>query len=338
MTSPAPARILAVRVGRGGDLVMFTPALRLLLDAWPSARIDLWTAPEGPRTLHGFDPRIDRVWVDPRRFPAAWLTRARRGLELRREGYDRAYVFETHPRYAALLRGAKTTVFALPRHQPPGTATRHFSDRCLDLVEASLPAPLPRPWASLPVTPAGRAAADAYLAAHGIAAGETLVGLHLTFSESLRGIFAGARGRRHRAWSMEAAAQLARRLKDAGRGLRPVIDILPHERPIIAPFLERAGDAVTLLSGPSDFERYKALLARLALLVSPNTGPMHIAAAVGTPVVALFSGWEPADCGPFAPPGRVRVLRAEDTTTPERGLAAIGADAVFEACLDLLHR
>jgi len=68
------------------------------------------------------------------------------------------------------------------------------------------------------------------------------------------------------------------------------------------------------------------------LLVTPNTGPMHVAAAVGTPVVALFSGWSPAECGPFVPPERARTLRAEDTAEPGRGLAAISADAVFEAC------
>jgi ADP-heptose:LPS heptosyltransferase len=63
---------------------------------------------------------------------------------------------------------------------------------------------------------------------------------------------------------------------------------------------------------------------------------MHVAAAVGTPVVALFSGWSPAECGPYVPPERVRILRAEDTPSPERGLAAIGADAVFAACGELL--
>ena len=44
MTPGAPARILAVRAGRGGDLVMLTPALRLLLDAFPEAELDLWTS------------------------------------------------------------------------------------------------------------------------------------------------------------------------------------------------------------------------------------------------------------------------------------------------------
>jgi len=326
-------RILAVRLGRGGDLVMLTPALRLLLDAFPAAELDLWTGAEGPRFLKGFDPRLARFWVDPRRFPQALFARARRARDLRQQGYERIYVFETHSRYASLLRGAAPSLHALPAYA--AEPIRHFSDRCLDLVESTLSAPLPRPWATLPVTSQARAAAEAYLAAHGLTGVSALVGLHLTFSESARGIFAGRRGAKHRAWSMDEAARLARRLASELPGVRPVIDVLPAERAMLTPFLERAGDAVTVLSGPPDFERYKALLARLALFVSPNTGPMHVAAAVGTPVVALFSGWDPADCGPFVPPERVRVLRAEDTATPERGLAAIGADAVFAACREL---
>ena len=84
--------------------------------------------------------------------------------------------------------------------------------------------------------------------------------------------------------------------------MRCVVDAVPDEIPLLAPFLEQAGDAVTLLTGPPDSERYKALLQRLEVLVTPNTGPMHFAAAVGTKVVALFSGWKPSECGPSCPP------------------------------------
>ena len=291
MTPTGPRRVLAVRVGRGGDLVMVTPALRMLLDGLPGAEVDLLTSADGPRVLRGFDPRLARFHVYHRRFPGSLLLRPRLRAALRREGYERAYVFESHPHYRALVEGAAPEVHALEA----GQRERHYCDRCLDLVEPTLAAPPPRGWISLPVTAAARASASAYLAAQGLAEGERLVGLHLTFSESARGPFAGRRG-------------------------------------LLAGFLERAGDAVTVLSGPPDFERYKAVLARLALLVPPNTGPMHVAAAVGTPVVALFSGWSPAECGPFVPPERACSLRAEDTAEPERGLSAISAAAVFEAC------
>jgi len=82
-----------------------------------------------------------------------------------------------------------------------------------------------------------------------------------------------------------------------------------------------------------DFERCKALLQRLAVLVTPDTGPMHFAAAVGTKVVALFSGWKASECGPFVPAERASIVRAEDMPQGERGLAAIPPQAVLEAVL-----
>ena len=336
MSQALPRRVLAVRVGRGGDLVMITPALRMLLDGLPGAELDLLTSAEGPRILRGFDPRLARYHVYHRRFPGSLLLRPRLRAALRREGYERVYLFESHPHYRSLVEGAAPEVHALGG----APAGRHFCDRCLDVVEPTLPHPRPRGWISLPVTEAARAAASGYLAAHGLADGDRLAGLHLTFSESARGLFAGRRGLKNRVWPDAAAADLARRLvehgRSQGRPIRPVVDILPHERGLLAGFLERAGDAVTVLSGPPDFERYKAVLARLALLVTPNTGPMHVAAAVGTPVVALFSGWSPKECGPFVPPERARILRAEDTAEPGRGLAAISADSIFEACRTFL--
>jgi heptosyltransferase I len=332
MTPVGPRRVLAVRVGRGGDLVMITPALRMLLDGLPGAEVDLLTSADGPRVLRGFDPRLARFHVLPRRLPGSLFLRPRLRAALRREGYERVYLFESRPQYRSFVEGAAPEVYALGVAPPE----RHYCDRCLDVVEPTLSRPQPRGWISLPVTGTARAAASVTLAAHGLAEDDRLVGLHLTFSESARGLFAGRLGLKHRRWSEAAGADLARRLVEHGRAqgrpIRPVVDILPHERGLLAGFLERAGDAVTVLSGPPDFERYKAVLARFALLVTPNTGPMHVAAAVGTPIVALFSGWSPAECGPFVPPGRARILRAEDTDEPGRGLAAISADSVFEAC------
>ena len=332
MTPAGPRRVLAVRVGRGGDLVMITPALRMLLDGIPDAELHLLTSADGPRILRGFAPRLARFHLYHRRFPGSILLRPGLRRALRQEGYERIYLFESHPHYRSLVEGVAGEIHAFKTAPPE----RHYCDRCMDVVEPTLSRPQPRGWVSLPVTGAARAAASDYLAVHGLAEGERLVGLHLTFSESARGLFAGQRGLKHRVWSPAAAAELARRLAEHGRAqgrpVRPVVDILPHERGLLAEFRERAGDAVTVLSGPPDFERYKAVLARLALMVTPNTGPMHVAAAVGTPLVALFSGWSPGECGPFVPPERARILRAEDAAEPGRGLAAISAAAVFEAC------
>ena len=322
-------RILAVRVGRGGDLVMVTPALRLLLDAYPEAQVDLWTGPDGPRVLRGFDRRLARMLVEPRRFPASWIARRKLTREAR-GAYDRAYVFETDPRRSGL--GAATSEFVLPKASP----REHFADRCLDLVEHSLPAPLHRPWAELPVTAEARAKAAAYLARHGLDGAQPLVGLHVTFSGTARGMFARSRDLKHRVWPAAQAAAFARAVALARPDVRCVVDAVPDEVPLLAPFLEQAKGAVTLLSGPPDFERYKALLERLEVLVTPNTGPMHFAAAVGTKVVALFSGWKASECGPFVPAERAVIVRAEDMPGGEKGLAAIPPEAVLNALLQLL--
>ena len=333
-----PRRVLAVRVGRMGDLVMLTPALRLLLDGLPDAELHVLTTAEGRRVLRGFDPRIRGVHLYHRRFPDGLLMRGRLLRELRALRFDRAYVFESHSHYGKLVRGLAPEIHGFP--DAPRSA--HYAARCLDVIEPTLARPAKRGWLTLPVTEAARNAAAEYLTRHGLANSDTLAGLHLTFSESGRGAFASGRGRKHREWPAAHCAELARRLVDHGRALgisiRPVLDALPEERSMALALAERSGGAITVLSGAPDFERYKALLGRMSVLVAPNTGPMHVAAAVGTPVVALFSGWSPADCGPFVSPERAVVIRAEDTPHPERGLASIPPESAFEACRPFLAR
>jgi heptosyltransferase-2 len=64
---------------------------------------------------------------------------------------------------------------------------------------------------------------------------------------------------------------------------------------------------VLVAAGETDLVALAGLLARAALLVTNDTGPMHLAAAVGTPVLALFGSTDPAVCAPRGA-GPVRVL------------------------------
>ncbi|MDH5370483.1 MAG: hypothetical protein OEW99_10685 [Gammaproteobacteria bacterium] len=68
----------------------------------------------------------------------------------------------------------------------------------------------------------------------------------------------------------------------------------------------------------------------------PNTNPIHIGAAVGTNVFSLFSIHNPKDCVPFTDEKKLVVLRAEDFKYPDRGLAAISAEDVFQASKNFL--
>jgi len=326
-------RILVVRVGRGGDVVMITPALRALLAACPEAEIHLLTQAEGARVLRGFDERITRIWTYHRSFPGRLLLERRLDRDLGAENYDAVFCFETRDIYRRWLGGMAPACYSLDQSPP----TAHFAAGCLDLVEAAVGKPVARGWLELPVSDEGRARARALLDENGIDRGSKLVGLHATYSGSRLPVLRERHGRRHRQWSSAHWAEVGRLLKEGaeqrGLPLAVVVDVLPEEVRLVAPIAEASGGAVKLLGAPPDFERYKGLLAELDVLISPNTGPMHMAAAVGTHVVALFSGWSAADCGPYVPADR------QDVLTPPAGdekLDAITPQVVASVVLDRL--
>jgi ADP-heptose:LPS heptosyltransferase len=329
-------KILVVRVGRGGDLIMITPALNSVLAAFPEAEVHLLTGREGPRVLKGFHGRITRKWLYNRRFLQSWRLRRKLRRELAKEHYSRIFIFESDPHYRRWLEGLAPALFTLE----PSPSKVHYCERCMEIVERSVDSPPPRGWVTLPVTEDGVDKARAMLRDHGVDPGAILVGLHPTFSGSRLPAVFDSKGTRHRTWPRESFARLARllaeRARSSGKAMTIVIDALPEEVSMVDSIVEQSGGAITLLSAPPDFDRYKGLLQCLDVLVTPNTGPMHIAAAVGTPVVALFSGWRVEDCGPYVAEGRSAVLRAEDTDCPQRGLAAIEPERVVEAVFELL--
>jgi ADP-heptose:LPS heptosyltransferase len=331
-------KILVVRVGRAGDMVMITPAVNALLRVFPTAELHLVTSREGARVMKGFHPRLTHTWFYDRRFLHNLLLKRKLVRELRDQHYDRVYVLETHPHYKRLLSGVAPLVYQIDDNQPG----IHYCNRCLELVASSTGRPVGEEWVTLPVAEDGLVKARALLEKHGIGPDTLLVGFHPTFhGSSLFGI-RDRKGTRHRVWPRDSFAELARRLHEMAQQrqlpLRIVIDALPEERPLVEPFARFSGGVVTLLTEPPDFERYKGVLQSMNVMVTPNTGPMHIASAVGTGVVALFSGWSVDECGPFVPADRFRALRAEDFDRGKRGLAAIPPEKVADAVFDLLPR
>jgi ADP-heptose:LPS heptosyltransferase len=217
---------------------------------------------------------------------------------------------------------------------------RHYSDRCLAVVQESLPQPIVRTHVTLPVGSEESSKAHEYLLANGIKPDDFLIGFHSTFSGSTAFFARKRRARLHRTWPQDHFIRLAALLHEHARSndipLKIVIDVLPGEGRLVDPIARQSNGRIRIICGPPDFQRYKAVLARMNLFVTPDTGPMHVAAAVGAPVVALFSYKSPGDCGPYTAPEKYAVLRAEDTETPGIGLAAIQPESVFRACLPFL--
>jgi heptosyltransferase-2 len=107
------------------------------------------------------------------------------------------------------------------------------------------------------------------------------------------GVFPGGNARSRR-WEPARFAELVRRL--AKRGNRVIVFGGPTERQLTA---RVAGDAAVDLGGKTDLAQLAAGIASCDLLVTNDTGPLHLAAAVGTPTVSLWGAGDPVVTGPL---------------------------------------
>lgn len=134
-------------------------------------------------------------------------------------------------------------------------------------------------------------------------------------------------------WDAGTTASFCRAL--AARGLDPVVRWGPGERERAEAIAALSGGAASL-APPSPPAASARLAARAALFVGADTGPTHLAAAAGTPTVALFGPTDPGRFGPVGP--RVRVLRdgSGAYNAGLAGLPGLTSDAVLAASLALL--
>ncbi len=329
-----PQRVLVMRVGRIGDMVVVTPVLQGLLERFPEVRITLLTSREGRRLLQDFDSRIEDIWIYDRRRIPGMLEKRRLARLIASRRFDMVLVLEDKPAFLDLLRRVDYPVRCIAS---AAGRFRHFGDRAMSLLDDL---GIERRWASLPVAADRLEAVRSELAALGITDETLVIGMHPSYSGRGKRLFRNPRSEQHRVWPQAHWARLARLLRqhaeDKQRDIRVIVDLPRKEAALLDEMMSRAGDSITLLTPPPDFERYKALLARMDVLVTPNSGPMHLAAALGTRVVALFSNWDPAECGPYVDPANYVALRAEETTQPDLGLAAISPEQVFDTLVTQL--
>ncbi|MFQ5994989.1 MAG: glycosyltransferase family 9 protein [Acidiferrobacterales bacterium] len=328
-------KVLVVRVGRVGDIVMITAALNALLKRYPEAEIHALTSPDGKRVLRGFNDRLTKLIIHDREAFGERFRRPRVRQEIARAGYAHIYCFETKQSFGRLFGGATAQIHQIEQSDE----LINYAERCLRLV-CSQEQEIQSQWIRLPVTDEGRRKALEILRSANVEDDAFLVGIHPTFSGLTKAFFRARQSRQQRGWPLESFAMLARLLTEyaEGKGIRltTVMDLLPEERPVGERIVHASGNTIKLLTPPPDFERYKAVLERMNLLITPNTGPMHIAGAVGTPMVALFSVLHPGDSGPYIPPQQWVALRSEDTAAPHLGLSAIEPGTVFKACKQYL--
>jgi len=357
MQAPKPQveRILVRGTNWIGDAVMTLPALRRLRESFQGARISLVTTPTSAGIFEG-SPFIDDLLVYNRREQgwrgAIWMAQRLRGME-----FNLALLFQNAFEAALLGYASKASVRvgfagegrsflltnALPR--PARTSGRHQVYDYLDLVAEAESASRLRSSSNkmeedstplLASTDEQRQAAAAIFDRHSMSRTDSpLIPLN-----------AGATNSRAKCWPPDRFAALADRLI-AETGGRVVLVGAPAERVVagqVVAHMKKQG-AVNL-AGETDLRELIGILSLADILVSNDTGPAHIAAALGRPVLTIFG---PTNEFQTAPRGHcTSMLRAEgiecarcmlrDCPIDHRCMTRISNEEAASTALVLLER
>ena len=341
-TALPPSRILLLRLERVGDLVMVLDAIAMARELAPQAEIDLvvgsWNA-----SLARLIPTVDSVEA----LDVPWMAREGRGLTWaalighawawRSRRYDLAINFEPDIRTNLLLAlsGAARRVgfvsggggAVLSERVVPAPGA-HIVENAKTLVLRAFGKAGLKPCATdSPAVADSLAAADSSAVGQGFSPAEKLKipeaarrhAAELIGRLSPGGVTIGiqpAAGRQIKEWDpvrfAEVGAELARQ-----RGAKIVlIGSAADRRALDAVRAAWPPDVPSLVQLPVDTDLIVlgAVLERLALFITGDTGPMHLAAAVGTPVLAIFGPSLPTRYAPLSP--KARIVRIDIPCSP----------------------
>jgi lipopolysaccharide heptosyltransferase II len=326
---------LLIATGGGiGDALLATPVARAMREKYGD--VTALVAP-AHRELLGAVPDVAEVWADDRafggqagriaerRFEAAavtWATLRSAALPF----------FGRVPRRAGQTRRTYSALFTdrVERRSDRGDRTSHWTDVLLDLARA-LGCPDVDPAPRIVVPDAARASLRAVLANAGV--NGPYVVLHPT-----RGI-AAVRA----AWPHAPFESLAKALNEA-TGARVVVTGDAHDR-AVAQRIAAAGGAVSL-AGATTMLEFAALAEGARAVVAMDSGPMHVAAAVGAPTVGIYA-LQSDEPDRWAPRGaRTAVVRPaypcppghrKETCRDFACVAALESGRVVAALDELLH-
>ena len=305
-------RVLVTKLRHHGDVLLASPVFSVLKRALPDAEIDALVYRETASMLSGH-PAVTQMFTIDR----AWkrqgvLAQARAESRLLRALLRRRYDLIVHltehrrgawltrlirPRYAVarhldrahwLWRTSFTHYYRLPRSTP-----RHIVECNLDALRRIGIQPLAEDK-RLVLVPGGEATARAseLLGEHGLAS-RRFIQMH----PGSRWLF--------KCWPAERSAALIERL--AAEGWRAVLTGAPDERErrLVASIRAATRAEIVDLSGALSLRELAALTAQARAFVGVDSAPMHIAAAMGTPVVALFGPSGENEWGPWRVAHRV---------------------------------
>jgi heptosyltransferase-3 len=342
-----PQRILIVRTDRLGDVILTLPMLALLRSRYPAAFLGMLLNSYTGQIVQGH-PNVDALlWIDRQGMPRPGNELL---LELRRHAFDAVIVVHPTPRLAWLMFRARIPVrigtgyrfysrlFTHQVFEHRKDARYHeleYNIRLLKVLDPSFTEEHLQPEYGLSPDPAAVVRVREKLAALGLQPGEQMVVLHPGSGGSARD------------WPLERFAVLGTRLVQRP-GVRVVVTGGKGEEAIVqrvAGEMER--DGVIAFPGTLTLPELAALLSEAALVVANSTGPLHLGAALGTPVVGIYpqlTPMSPRRWGPYTSAKRVLVPDAPaDCRECSKGtrcacIESITTEQVLHATLELLQQ
>jgi len=283
-------RILLIKLRYLGDVVLSTPVLPLLRKQFPEAKVTFMVNPGTAAVLQG-NPYLDEVWVLPRK---PWWHQLRFIQRVREAKFDTVIDLTDGDRSAFLswVTGAPVRLgYNRDRRWrgkfysqvlPSAYGSMHMVEYHQQaLLELGIKESVGNP--EVYVDP-GRLEQDVEVSGEFPAKGQPLVLLHPT----ARYVF--------KAWPLECFAVVADWL--SGQGIRVALIGSQREILIGQQIMNLTKHKPVNLMGKTRLSQLTALMKRSHLLIGNDGGPMHIAAAVGCPVLGLFGPTDPAVWGP----------------------------------------
>ena len=338
---PETPRILVTRTDRIGDLVLTTPLFKILREKFPGAHLAALVFLEHREVVEG-NPYLDEVILyDKKGSERGLLGQWQFSRKLRGKKFDA--VIHAHGtnrmHFAAWLAGiphrmgyARRASWALTRVHPYNKkhGLKQEAEYLLELLEPlGITPPLPLET-FFPVTDRAKRSLENMLLFHKIPQDLPWIVVNPSASDVTK------------MWPAERFAELVSRIQKDHPGVFLAVGT-SKDRKIVETLKKNTKAPVYDLSGKLSIGMLGALLKKAVLLVSNDSGPVHIASAVGTKVVSIFGRYEPG-LGPqrWRPLGKhSRVVAKDVSSIPERArkftyIHEITVEEVHEAVRDLV--
>jgi lipopolysaccharide heptosyltransferase II len=325
--SQFPKKILLVRCDRIGDLLLTVPAISYLREKWSGVSLSMLVNKSTASLIKGH-PGLEEVFtLDKQMENRGVIGTLKLVLLLKRNQFDAAFVLHPMVRVHLIvfLAGISrrvgypvkwgkfllTDIIEDRRH----TSRRHEAENILDFIDRT-------PWGSQRKEPYPHR----FWIAHDSAAEKKIEQL-LRGMENVVALHPGASCPTKR-WSAERFVELGKQLR--GCGFDIAIAAGGNDSQLGNEIAREIPGAVDF-SGKTTLPELASLLKKSKLLVSNDSGPVHVAVAVGTPVLSIFGRSQPG-----LGPERWRPLGPHDRYLCAESLTAISVDEVLKEALEIL--